>query len=324
MSARRCVMVTGADGYVGRLLVRALANGEGGSPRVLATDLRLPEPGRRLPGVEYRALDVTRADEVAALMRAEGVNAVVHLAAVVTPKKGDAERLLHAVDVEGTRHVLDGALAAGADHFVVTSSGAAYGYHADNPVPLTEDCALRGNDTFPYSKHKRIVEQMLEDYRERHPRLRQLVLRPGTILGRTTKNQITALFERPWVMGLDDADSPFVIIWDEDVVGAILHGLVGRREGIYNLAGDGVLTLREMARIMNKPYVPLPSKAVEKALAILAPLGVSQYGPEQVDFLRYRPVLDNRRLKADLGYVPKKTTRQAFEIYLGRRGEGGR
>lgn len=317
--SRRTVMVTGADGYVGRLLVRALAQGEGGAPRVLATDIRLPSVGRRLPGVEYAVLDVTK-PEVGRLMKQHGVNAVVHLAAVVTPKKGDAEALLHAVDVEGTRHVLDGCLEAGVDHFVVTSSGAAYGYHPDNPVPLSEEDPLRGNDTFPYSKHKRIVEEMLAEYRERHRELRQLVLRPGTILGRTTNNQITALFDKPWVMGLGDVDSPFVVIWDEDVVGAILRGLEGRREGIFNLAGDGVLTLRQMADIMNKPYLPLPSKAVERALSVLGPLGVSQYGPEQVDFLRYRPVLDNRRLKEDFGYVPKKTSREAFCAYLEGRG----
>ena len=319
----RTVMVTGAEGYVGRLLVRALASGEGGAPRVLATDLRLPPAGRRLPGVTYAALDVTKPD-AGRLMKAHGVNAVVHLAAVVTPKKGDGEALLRAVDVEGTRNVMAGALEAGVDHLVVTSSGAAYGYHADNPVPLTEDAPLRGNDSFPYSKHKRLVEELLAEHRAAHPALAQLVLRPGTILGRTTKNQITALFEKPWVMGLGDVDSPFVIIWDEDVVGAILWGLEGRRAGIYNLAGDGVLTLREIAALMHKPYVPLPSHAVQRALSVLAPLGLSQYGPEQVDFLRYRPVLDNRRLKEDFGYHPKKTSREAFEVYLGRRGEGQR
>jgi len=314
------VLVTGAGGYVGQLLVRALAHRGGAGPKVVATDIRLPAPGRRLPGVIYEVLDVTQPG-TASLLKAHNVDAVVHLAAIVTPKKGDAEALLHKVDVEGTRHMLEGCVQAGVRHFTVTSSGAAYGYHADNPVPLSEDDALRGNRSFPYAHHKKLVEQMLDEYREQHPELKQLVLRPGTILGRSTKNQITALFEKPWVMGLNDSETPFVIIWDEDVVGAILWGLEHARAGIFNLAGDGTLSLREMAKMMNKPFVPMPSKAVERALGLLNPMGLSQYGPEQVDFLRYRPVLDNRRLKEDFGYVPKKTSRQAFELYLGRRGE---
>lgn len=314
------VLVTGAGGYVGRLLVRALAHRGGAGPKVVATDIRLPAPGRRLPGVIYEVLDVTQPG-TARLLKAHNVDAVVHLAAIVTPKKGDAEPLLHKVDVEGTRHMLDGCVEAGVQHFIVTSSGAAYGYHPDNPVPLSEDDALRGNRSFPYAHHKKLVEQMLAEYRQQHPELKQLILRPGTILGRSTKNQITALFEKPWVMGLHDSETPFVIIWDEDVVGAILWGLEQGRAGIFNLAGDGTLSLRQMAKMMSKPFVPMPSKAVERALGLLNPMGLSQYGPEQVDFLRYRPVLDNRRLKEDFGYVPKKTSRQAFELYLGRRGE---
>jgi UDP-glucose 4-epimerase len=52
-------------------------------------------------------------------------------------------------------------------------------------------------------------------------------------------------------------------------------------------------------------------------------LGVTQYGPEQVNFLRYRPVLSNRRLKEVLGYTPQKTTRDVFEFFLECRKRGG-
>ena len=45
-------------------------------------------------------------------------------------------------------------------------------------------------------------------------------------------------------------------------------------------------------------------------------IGVSQYGPEQVRFLRYRPVLANDRLKNEFGYFPRKTSREVFQHYL--------
>jgi UDP-glucose 4-epimerase len=57
-------------------------------------------------------------------------------------------------------------------------------------------------------------------------------------------------------------------------------------------------------------------------LAVLHPLGVSRYGPEQVDFLRYRPVLDNRRLKEVFGYVPRLTSAEVFELYRKSHGLG--
>ncbi|HCJ65216.1 MAG TPA: epimerase, partial [Alcanivorax sp.] len=47
-----------------------------------------------------------------------------------------------------------------------------------------------------------LVEEMLADYRQRHPALRQLILRPGTVLGEGTRNQITALFERKRILAI--------------------------------------------------------------------------------------------------------------------------
>lgn len=88
--------------------------------------------------------------------------------------------------------------------------------------------------------------------------------------------------------------------------------------GIYNLAGDGIIRMREMASMMGKPYLPLPVWLVRISLWILKKFGLTQYGPEQIGFLRYRPVLSNRRLKQVFGYVPEKTTRQTFEYYLNR------
>jgi UDP-glucose 4-epimerase len=43
---------------------------------------------------------------------------------------------------------------------------------------------------------------------------------------------------------------------------------------------------------------------------------LGRYGPEQVDFLRFRPVLSNRRLKEEFGYRPAKTTAEAFEYFV--------
>jgi UDP-glucose 4-epimerase len=90
--------------------------------------------------------------------------------------------------------------------------------------------------------------------------------------------------------------------------------------GIYNLAGDGALSLREIAKILHKPYLPLPAGLIQFVLKQLKPLGLSQYGPEQVDFLRYRPVLANRRLKEEFGYTPRFTSREAFIAFLDAQG----
>ena len=323
MSGRR-ILVTGGAGYLGSALVAALAPrlAAGALEALVCSDVREVPVDRRLDGVEYLVHDVRRPGLEPALV-ARGIDTVVHLAAIVTPGPRSSRALEYEVDVVGTRHVLDACVAAGVHQLVVTSSGAAYGYHADNPAWLTEDAPLRGNAAFAYAHHKRLVEEMLAEYRVRHPGLRQVVLRVGTILGETTRNQITALFERPRLVAIRGAPSPFVFVWDRDVVGAIAHAIATDAAGVYNVAGDGALDLAQIAARLGKPCLTLPAGLLRAALALLHPLGLSRYGPEQVDFLRYRPVLDNRRLKQELGYVPQMTSAQAFDFYCRTHGLGG-
>src|SRR5690606_29452768 len=134
-------------------------------------------------------------------------------------------------------------VAAGVRRIVVSSSGAAYGYHADNPMWLRESDPVRGNDEFAYAKHKRLVEELLAEYRELHPALEQVVFRIGTILGPTVQNQITALWDGRRILAVRGADSPFVFAWVDDVAAAMTRAATDGPVGIYNVAGDGRLTV---------------------------------------------------------------------------------
>lgn len=316
------VLVTGAGGYLGSQVVAALAARRAGNAGgLIAVDVREPGPACQCAGVEYLRCDV-RAAELRAILSRVRPQVVVHLAAIVTPGRHSDRQFEYEVDVGGTENVLHACLAAGVRRIVVSSSGAAYGYHADNAAWLTEDAPLRGNEAFAYSHHKRLVEEMLARWRVEHPQLEQVVLRIGTILGRAVANQITALFDRPRLIAIRGSASPFVFVWDEDVVGVILHAIAEGPAGIYNVAGDGALAIDEIARRLGKRRLVLPASLLRGVLAVLKPLGLTRYGPEQVDFLRYRPVLDNTRLKTVFGYRPRLTSSEVFDLYLRSRRHG--
>ncbi len=308
------VLVTGGGGYLGCQVVAGLA----GTRPVVSLDVREVAPKDRLAGVVYASADI-RAPGIADLLREHAVDTVVHLAAIVNPGGKSDRDFEYQVDVVGTRNVIDGCVQAGVRHVIVSSSGAAYGYHPDNPAWLTETDALRGNREFAYAWHKRLVEEMLAEFRLSAPQLRQTVLRIGTILGETVANQITALFDKPRPLAVVGADSPFVFIWDQDVVGVILHAIERGHGGIFNVAGDGALTIHQIAAHMGKSCRVLPAWLLLAALWLGKLLRLTPYGPEQLRFLRYRPVLDNRALKEELGYLPRKTSAEVFDFWWAAR-----
>jgi UDP-glucose 4-epimerase len=305
-----CVLVTGSAGYLGNQVVAELAARK--DIACVALDVR--EPGRRLDGVAYEVADI-RAADVDAIVARHAPQVVVHLASIVTPGKKSNREFEYSVDVEGTRNLLEACVRHRVRRVIVSSSGAAYGYHADNPEWLSESDPVRGNRSFAYSWHKRLVEEMLADYRVRQPQLEQVIFRIGTILGATVHNQITDLFEKPRLIAIRGSASPFVFIHDQDVVAAIVRGVDSPVTGIFNVAGDGKLDIDEIAARLGKRCVVLPAGLLQAALWLLKKLGLTQYGPEQIDFLRYRPVLDNRRLKEEFGYVPKLNSAEVFELW---------
>ena len=300
------ILITGAAGMVGRALVESLP-----SEDVVATDLArgaLPE------SLRFRRMDVTGGDPDAVIAE-ERPEVVVHLASIVTPPPGMTREAARAVDVDGTRKVLKACIAHGVKRLVVTSSGAAYGYHADNPVPLTEDAPCRGNPEFAYADHKRQVEEMLAEARAAHASLEQVVLRVGTVLGAGVENQITALFHRPRLLAIRGSDSPFVFVWTRDLARILARAATGGPPGIYNVAGDGWLSVDKLAAALGKPVLRLPAWSLKAALAVAWPLRLTQYGPEQVRFLQYRPVLANERLKQVFGYTPELTSAEVFDLW---------
>lgn len=300
------VLITGAAGAVGSALLAELT---ASNDEIIATDLRAPKT--LADGIRFVALDVRKGDPER-VIAAEKPDVVIHLASIVSPTTRD---FAYHVDVTGSRNVLNACIRHGVKRLVVTSSGAAYGYHPDNPVPLREADPPRGNVEFAYSDHKRQVEEMLAEARVAHPDLEQVVLRVGTVLGAGLENQITALFHKPRLLAIRGCDSPFVFIWTRDLARILVRAISDGPAGIYNVAGDGAMTVSQLAQALNKPVLRLPAWAVKLALAIAHPLHLSRYGPNQVRFLQYRPVLDNTALKTEFGYTPELTSAQVFDLW---------
>lgn len=315
------VLITGAAGYMGNVLLQKLQQDleQGRIATLIASDLREQAPENQLAGVSYEQADIRDGERLEEICAKHQPSVIIHLAAVLDSQSMPRE-LQYQIDVEGTEKLLQAGIANGCKRIIISSSGAAYGYYADNPEWLTEDSPIRGNEIFPYSDHKRLVEEMLARYRQEHPALEQTIFRIGTILGASTDNLITRLFHKKRILGLKNHASPFVFVWDEDVANAIRHAVFSERSGIYNLVGDGAIANRDLAQILDKPYRAFRPAFLRVLLRVLHAVKLSPYGPDQLLFLQYRPVLNNHKLKEEFGYIPAKTSLETFNYYLENQG----
>jgi dihydroflavonol-4-reductase len=147
------VAVTGAAGFIGSAIVRALL------PLGVSV-VALVEPGgseANLAGldVEVRTVDIRERSDVRAAV--EGARAVFHTAALFAfwAKNPD---VFYDVNVGGTRNVIAGALAAGCERIVYTSTVATIGLHGGSG-PSDENVPARIDHLFGYYKQSKYVAE---------------------------------------------------------------------------------------------------------------------------------------------------------------------
>ncbi len=173
-------LVTGATGYLGVELVRAL-RAEGREVRAL---VRHWDAEQRLAGTGASAVlgDVTRPETLAPAL--EGVSHVFHLAGVVGHRSSDELRLRQ-VNVEGTRNLLDAAARAGVSRVVHTSSVGAMGPAASPEYPRSEQHFLLDGDDgrgdFRYARSKALGERLALEAAEAG--MDVVIVNPGFVLG---------------------------------------------------------------------------------------------------------------------------------------------
>ncbi len=306
------ILITGAAGNIGRRLVEKLLTEN--SAEIYATDVK-ENPFPSHPKLNFRCLDL-RSEEFTEWVKAVRPKQIVHLASILQISASLSREMAHDIDVKSTEALLQASVTMGVEKFIVTTSGAAYGYYPENRDVITESRATRGNASYFYSAHKAEVESIMARYQEQHPELKQIIFRPGAVLGPNFDGPVVNLFKQSLITGLVGYPGPFTFIWSEDLVDYIIEGLKGPITGPFNVAGDGVMTMKDIAKRLNKIYLPLPPLLIQAALAIAKPLGLTQYGPEQVKFIKYRPVLANDKIKSTFTHRARYSTAQALDAFL--------
>jgi nucleoside-diphosphate-sugar epimerase len=326
------VAVTGPTGTFGiALMARLEADDRIGSVVGIARRPFDPE-SRGWHKLTYRRGDVRDPDALADAFA--GADVVVHLAFLIT---GNAStETLRAVNVEGTVNAFRAAVAAGARRFVYASSVAAYGFHRDNPIGMTEEWPVRPADHLFYAQEKAELEALLEAEAAATPDLALYLLRPPVVLGPNTvgakdllPGPLAPLGRRllgrsarsPIPFPVLSSPLPVQFIHEDDVAEAFLLSIVGAGPpGSYNITGDGVLTGMEIARELGLIPIPVPARAVQTLARQTARLsrlpGVPAAG-QWVEAASHPAIMDATKAKEELGWIPRYTSREALRATLG-------
>jgi UDP-glucose 4-epimerase len=302
------VAVTGPTGDIGRAFLRACDRSRAVG-RVLGMARRPFDPSSLgLRKTEYRRGDVLDRDAVDAL--AADADVVVHLAYIIMGGREESRR----INLEGSANVFAAAASAPrVKRLVYTSSVAAYGFHADNPRPLTEAVPPRGSDEHYYSAEKAELELTL--WRTIGDVLDTYVFRPCIVAGPDALmpvESIPGVVRRLPLTVLPDTGMPFQLVHHDDVASALVAAVRGvGAPGIYNLAGPGELTPRDLAGALGWHSVPFPGLAVSlAALATRLPLVPAQ--AQWLNAFRVPMVMSTAKARRELRWRPRHSAAETL------------
>jgi UDP-glucose 4-epimerase len=310
-------LITGGAGYIGSRLVDLLSRRDD-TEQIVICDLAPPAAYR--PTMQFERVDVRERDAVRAALERSRADVLIHLAFIFNPSHN--EQFMYDVDVNGAHNVLEAAAAAGTQQVLVASSSSAYGAFPDNPVPLTEDNPVRGMPGFPYARHKTESDRICQLWAATHPDLVMTIVRPCIVFGPSVDNYVVRLWTRaPFAPDAGQLDSPIQFVHEDDVVEAMSALLLGRHAGAFNVAGDGLMTLRECAEIVELPIRKMPLRAYRALARAMWAARLSEAPPGQIEFALHPWVVSNEKLKQTTGWSPRHTSRETFEITMRTHGK---
>jgi UDP-glucose 4-epimerase len=329
------VAVTGPTGEIGKPLMSELERRAAvGSVLGMARSPFDPA-GEGWEKVAYRRGDILDRGALAALF--DGVDVAVHLAFAIFGSREETRR----VNLQGTRNVFEAALTAGVERLVYASSVAAYGFHPENPQPLTEEVPPRGSEGFYYSRQKAELEDLLDELLLGSD-VEAYVFRPCIVAGPRATMLIEQTVEAvrvgdpvplvrkgverlPLVAPiLPDPGTPIQLVHHDDVAQAMGAAICGDGPpGVYNLAGEGEVQVRDIARALGWRWVPVPRPAVSLGTAAARRLSFASPKLEWAIAADTPVLMDTTKARRDLDWKPRYDAQETLaETAAGAREKG--
>lgn len=309
--------ITGGFGFLGQYIVQALhAYDPGADLRVLGRAQRKTLLGvENLENVRWIQGDLSEPESFRDEL--EGVDAIIHNAALVSFRKSDAEAIYQA-NVIGTRNLAQAALDAGCKNFIFISSISAVGF---NPDGISDESVLpdmeykHEHDMYGYSKRVSEVELM-----ELTDKMRIITLNPSVVLG-PGSDRIEAVFRMARylpVLPMLSYINSFVDV--RDVAQAVVLALTEGRNGERYIVTAHNVEMLSFAKAAlkaagKKPLLfPVSGPGVRLLDAILWVMDLLKLNPgiRRPSEMAVDKALSWEKIRLEMGWEPQYTLEQSI------------
>ncbi|MGL5858805.1 MAG: NAD-dependent epimerase/dehydratase family protein [Angustibacter sp.] len=313
----RVVLVTGVSRHLGGWFARRLAT-DPRVERVVGVDVVPPQ--HSLGAAEFVRADI-RSPVMGKVIAAAEVDTVVHLNVLATPLSAGGRVSMKEINVIGTMQLLAACQKTpSVRRLVVKSSGAVYASSPRNPSLLTEDMTPKSLPRSGFGKDSGEVEGYVRGFSRRRPDVAVAVLRFANVIGPTISTPMTDYFSLPVVPTVWGFDPRLQFVHEQDAVEALTSATLHDQDvGAVNVAGDGVVTVTQAARLAGRPTAPMPLPTGAWVGQVVRRAGLADFSPDQLQHLAFGRGLDTRRMREVLRFTPRWTTREAFLAFVAAR-----
>ena len=238
----------------------------------------------------------------------DGVATVVHLAA------GDHDALAarQSSALAGLTELLVGMSKAGVPHLVLLSSAMVYGAWPNNPVPLTEDSALRPDASFVFAHQLAQVEESVDVWRRGAPARRVAVLRPALFMAADNDSSVVRALAAGMGHRHAEDDAPAQFLHLDDLASAVELAVVQDLDGVFNVAPDGWVTGERVRALAGSgPRLRVPDRISDLIAHLSWRFQRGPLPPGLVPYVRHAWLVSNDRLR-QTGWRPTVTNEQVY------------